>query len=320
MKTWQNKSSSELIFHVPVLLQEVVENLLTDLEGIYVDATLGTGGHAEAISEKLKSPGFLVGLDRDAQILEIAKNRLAMFKEKISFHHTSFSKLKNTLEEMRIEKICGILFDLGLSNYHLESSRGFSYQKDSQLDMRFDQTQKTTAREVVNDLSAEELIRIFFEFGQEKYSRRIARAIVRAREKRFLTTTFQLREIIEKTIIKKNAHKTLSRIFQALRIYVNQELEELKQGLEQAIKVLKLQGKIAVISYHSLEDRITKHIFRHYSSFCICPPGLSICSCGRKAILKIDTHKALQPTEKEIHSNPQARSAKLRLATKIGEL
>jgi 16S rRNA (cytosine1402-N4)-methyltransferase len=306
------------IYHKPVLKDKVVEYLVTDRSGIYLDATIGTGGHAETILEELNEWGKLLGIDKDEDSLEIAQRRLRRFGKKVNFFHQSYSSIPELLNSLKIEKIDGIIMDLGLSSYQLERpERGFTYSQNGPLDMRFDKREGKNAFEVVNKYSFEELVRIFKEYGEEKFSKRIAQAIIQNRKVKRIETTKELRDIITSILRTKDDIKTLSRIFQALRIEVNDELSELEKGLENGIKALATGGRICVISYHSLEDRIVKEKFNQLSKGCICPPEYPACVCGGKRVLRVLTRKPVIPEEKEIKENPKSRSAKLRAAEKL---
>ncbi|HEX9917438.1 MAG TPA: 16S rRNA (cytosine(1402)-N(4))-methyltransferase RsmH [candidate division Zixibacteria bacterium] len=305
--------------HIPVLLSEVTEYLIVDRSGIYVDATVGEGGHAYAILSGLDQRGKLICTDRDEQAIRKAKSNLAEFGKQVVFQKLYFSQLEDFLKELKIDNLSGVLFDLGISSAQIENvHRGFSYLSDGPLDMRMDQAQSKTAADVVNSYDPKELARIFFELGEERFSRRIASAIVRARKKREIRTTGHLREIIENKVNPKHKIKSLARIFQALRIEINQELEELKRGLKTAVDFLKPEGRVCVITYHSLEDRIVKNQFRRLSQTCNCPPYFPICRCGQKQVLRVLTKKPIVPSLEEIKANPKSRSAKLRVAAKLG--
>jgi 16S rRNA (cytosine1402-N4)-methyltransferase len=305
--------------HIPVLLSEVTEYLIVDRSGIYLDATVGEGGHAYAILSRLNQRGKLICTDRDEQAIQKAKSNLAEFGKQAVFQKLYFSQLEDFLKESKIDNLNGFLFDLGISSAQIENvHRGFSYLADGPLDMRMDQAQTKTAADVVNSYDPKELTKIFFEWGEERFSKRIASAIVRAREKREIRTTGQLREIIENKVNPKYKIKSLARIFQALRIEVNQELEELKRGLKTAVDFLKPESRVCVITYHSLEDRIVKNQFRRLSQTCNCPPYFPICRCGQKQVLRILTKKPIVPSPEEIKINPKSRSAKLRVAVKLG--
>ena len=307
------------IYHKPALKEKVIECLITDRSGTYVDATLGTGGHAEAVLEELNEGGKLLGIDRDSDSLRISKERLRRFGKKVDFFNQSYSHLPEILKSQNLEKISGVLFDLGLSSYQLENpERGFSYSIYGPLDMRFDQSEGTKALDVVNEYTAEELTRIFKEYGEERFSKKIAQAIVQNRRIKKIETTKELKDIVKSILKTKGDIKTLSRIFQALRIEVNDELSELKNGLDAGIEALAPGGRVCVISYHSVEDRIVKSRFFELAKGCSCPPDFPVCTCGGKKVLKILTRKPVIPDEKEIEENPRARSAKLRVAEKIG--
>ena len=304
--------------HKPVLLREVLENLLTSKSGIFVDATLGTGGHAEAIVSHLGPKGRLICIDRDESLLEIAKKRLDKYKHKVKFGHLRFSQIKDFVLALKIKEVSGFLFDPGVCSLHLDDpQRGFSFQSDGHLDMRMDLSQSKTAEFVVNNYSLSDLTKILFEFGQERFSKRIARAIVKQREKNKISTTFQLRRLVESKVNPRYRIKSLARVFQAIRIEVGDELEELRKGLVQAIELLAPQGRLCVISYHSLEHRIIKEIIKREAKGCVCPPDFPECLCGAKATLRMVTRKPVVPSAQEIEDNPRARSAKLWIAEKL---
>lgn len=280
---------------------------------------MGTGGHAEAVLEELSERGKLLGIDRDNDSLKISKERLRRFGKKVDFFNQSYSHLPEILESQNLETISGVLFDLGLSSYQLENpERGFSYSIEGPLDMRFDRSEGTKALDVVNEYTAEELARIFKEYGEERFSKRIAQAIVLNRKIKKIESTEELKDIVKSVLKTKGDVKTLSRIFQALRIEVNEELSELKKGLDAGIEALVPGGRVCVISYHSLEDRIVKNRFSELAKGCTCPPNFPVCTCGGKKLLKILTRKPVIPDEKEIQENTRARSARLRVAEKIG--
>jgi 16S rRNA (cytosine1402-N4)-methyltransferase len=307
------------IYHNPVLREKVIECLITDRSGTYIDATLGTGGHAEAILEELDEEGKLLGIDRDNDSLKISKGRLRRFGKKVEFLNQSYSHLPEISKSQNLERISGVLFDLGLSSYQLDNpERGFSYSAEGPLDMRFDQEEGKKAFDVINEYCVEELTRIFKEYGEERFSKKIAQAIVQNRKVKKIESTKELKDIVKSILKTKGDTKTLSRVFQALRIEVNDELSELKAGLDAGIEVLVPEGRVCVISYHSLEDRIVKKRFSDLAKGCICPPDFPICTCGGKKVLRILTRKPVIPDEKEIEENPRARSAKLRVAEKIG--
>jgi 16S rRNA (cytosine1402-N4)-methyltransferase len=314
------------VMHKPVLLKEVLENLLISKSGIYFDATTGTGGHAEVIVSHLEPEGKLICIDRDESSLEIAKKRLDKYKDNVKFGHFCFSQIKDFVLALKIKEISGFLFDLGVSSLHLDDpQRGFSFQSDGPLDMRMDLSQSKTASAVVNNYSLSDLTRIFFEFGQERFSKRIAGAIVRQREKKQISTTFELRKLVESKVNPRYRIKSLARAFQAIRIEVNDEIEELKKGLDQAISLLAPQGRLCIASYHSLEHGIIKEIIRREVKGRVCPSDSSVFPYGRthvpvgeaKATLRMVTKKPIVPSAQEIKDNPRARSAKLWVAEKL---
>ena len=302
--------------HQPVLVNEVVENLLTEQSEIILDATVGAGGHAEAILTKFK--GKLIGIDRDQSALQIAERRLVRFKNRVKFGHLRFSQIGDFLSSLNIKEVSGFLFDLGLCSLHLDDpQRGFSFQSDGPLDMRMDQSQPKSAMEVVNNYSVLELTTILFKFGQERFSHKIARAMENLRRRTPITTTSQLRNLVESVVNPRYRIKSLARVFQAIRIEVNDELDELKEGLKTAIDSLAPGGRLGVISYHSLEHGLIKDKLRRESKGCICPPDLPICGCGTKATLRMITKKPIVPSPEEKEENPRSRSAKLWVAEKL---
>ncbi len=304
--------------HQPVLVREVLENLLSEKSKILIDATVGTGGHAEAILTKLKGKARLICIDRDENALKIAKRRLARHKNQVRFAHLRFSQIEDFLSSLNIKEVSGVLFDLGLCSLHLENKeRGFSFQLDGPLDMRMDRSQSKSAFEVVNHYLLSDLTRILYKFGQERFSKKIARSIVDKRRKAPILTTFQLRGLVESVINPRYRIKSLARVFMAIRIEVNDELAELREGLKQAIRLLAPGGILCVISYHSLEHRLIKERMRRESKGCICPPNLPVCVCGAKATLRMITTKPIIPSPEETEKNPKARSAKLWVAEKL---
>ncbi|HID94557.1 MAG TPA: 16S rRNA (cytosine(1402)-N(4))-methyltransferase RsmH [Candidatus Latescibacteria bacterium] len=306
-------------FHTPVLTKEVVDNLVTDRSGVYVDGTVGGGGHALEILHRLDQKGRLIAMDCDPEAVGCAEETLAKFKGKVSIHLEDFRNLGNILEQEGTRQISGILLDLGVSSHQLDSpQRGFSYRFEGPLDMRMNPLRSKTASDVINTYSEEELTHIFFQYGEERFARRIAAGICRLRRQKQIETTLQLRKIIEATTPRRGMIKRLSRIFQAIRIEVNDELKTLESILNNCIHFLKIGGRICVISYHSLEDRMVKLTFNEYARGCICPPHLPVCVCKRKKILKIIGRGAVFPSAQEKSVNPRARSARLRVAEKIG--
>jgi 16S rRNA (cytosine1402-N4)-methyltransferase len=302
--------------HHPVLYNEIIHLLQPHRSGLYVDGTVGAGGHAWGILKASEPDGLLLGFDVDAFALEIARKHLEEFSDRASLVQASFLKLSDQLNEMGWHQVDGILLDLGLSSMQLDiPERGFSFRNDALLDMRFDQNNPVRAIDLVNNLPEDELADLLYTFGEERKSRQIARAIVRARP---IETTHQLANVVASAIRSGRSRiHPATRTFQALRIEVNQELDALKKVLPQAIRSLKPGGRLAVISYHSLEDRIVKHFFRDESKDCVCPPKQLVCDCGHKASVKILTKRPIRPTEGEISENPRARSARLRFVEKL---
>jgi 16S rRNA (cytosine1402-N4)-methyltransferase len=301
--------------HRPVLYHEIILALQPKNKGLYVDGTLGAGGHARGILEACAPDGRLLGLDVDPQALALARKTLAPYGGRAHLTQASYDSLNETLREIGWEIVDGILLDLGLSSMQLDTpERGFSFQHDAPLDMRFDPASPTTAADLVNTLPQEELADLIYRYGEERGSRRIAQALVRARP---LRTTRQLAAVIESVIPRRGHIHPATQTFQALRIAVNQELERVENFLPQAVAALKSAGRLAIISFHSLEDRIVKEYFRRESRDCICPPRQPVCTCGHKATLKEISRKPITPGEAEIKANPRARSAKLRVVEKI---
>lgn len=302
--------------HQPVLYQEIIHALKPKPGGNYVDGTLGAGGHAWGILQASEPGGRLLGLDLDPVALAIAGEKLAAFGERAILRQASFATLQEQLNEVGWESVDGILLDLGLSSMQLDTpARGFSFQADAPLDMRFDPRSPTTAADLVNTLQEKDLADLLYEFGEERRSRQIARAIVRQRP---IRTTKELADIVARAnrSSKRGIHPA-TRTFQALRIAVNQELDALEQVLPQVVAALRPGGRIAVIAFHSLEDRIVKQYFRLESRDCICPPEQPICTCEHTASLKEIVRRPIRPNDAEIERNPRARSARLRVAERI---
>ncbi|WP_129596451.1 16S rRNA (cytosine(1402)-N(4))-methyltransferase RsmH [Anaerophilus nitritogenes] len=307
--------------HVSVLLEECIENLNIKPNGIYVDGTLGGGGHSQKICEKLGKEGLLIGIDQDQEALCAAQNRLRGYENKKLFVHDNFSNIKNILKNSNIEKIDGVLLDLGVSSYQLdEESRGFSYMHDAPLDMRMDKRATFTAKEIVNDYDEKELGRIIKEYGEDKWAKRIASFIVKERASKPIETTGELVDIIKKAIpasARREGPHPAKRTFQAIRIEVNNELGILEDTVREVSEKLNQEGRICIITFHSLEDRIIKNVFKDLSTACKCPPQYPICQCGGVAILKRISRKPILPSDREVEENPRSRSAKLRVAQKI---
>ena len=308
--------------HIPVLLDEVIENLNIKENGIYIDGTLGGAGHSKYILNKLSS-GVLIGIDKDIDAIKISEKRLLEDKNsktKVILIHDKYENIKDILYKLKIPKVDGILLDLGVSSYQLDvKERGFSYKEDGPLDMRMDQRQEKTAEIILNLYTEEELSNIIFEYGEERYSRKIAAEIVRIRQNSPIKTIKQLTDIIESVIpFNKKEGNRSKRTFQALRIETNDELKNLGKTIEDGIKLLKDGGRMLVISFHSLEDRIIKQKFIELEGRCICPKDLPICSCNPISYGKIITKKIITPSKKEIEQNRRSHSAKLRVFEKKG--
>ena len=302
--------------HVSVLLNETLEGLAIKPNGTYVDCTLGGGGHSHAIGERLSSEGMIIGLDQDVAALEAASQRLSDLACRVKVINTNFSNLKQALQEAGINKVDGFVFDLGVSSHQLDTAeRGFSYMQDGPLDMRMNQTGTLTAETIVNTYSSEDLYRIIWDYGEERWAKRIVQFIIVAREESPIVTTFQLVDIIKRAIpakARQDGPHPAKRTFQALRIEVNQEL----QIFVDAVSMLQPGGRIAVITFHSLEDRITKQTFKELAQGCACPPNLPVCVCHHVPTVKAK-NKAIEPSDKEVDENPRSRSAKLRVAVKL---
>ena len=306
--------------HVPVLLQECLGALNIRPDGIYVDGTLGRAGHSLEIVKRLTT-GRLIGIDRDETAIAAAQERLADYRDRVPLVHSNFDRIGDLLAELHIDGADGMLFDLGVSSPQLDDAeRGFSYMHDAPLDMRMDRTAYLTARQVVNGWSYEELRRILFEYGEERYAPAIARRIVQSREQRPIETTLELVDIIKSAMppqaLREKQHPA-KRSFQAIRIAVNGELDALPPMLEAATAHLNRGGRLAVISFHSLEDRIIKKTLQELATGCTCPPEFPVCVCGKKPKLKLVSRKPIVSGEEELEHNPRARSAKLRVAEKL---
>ena len=306
--------------HVSVLLNETLEGLAIKPDGTYVDCTLGGGGHSHAIGERLSTEGMIIGLDQDVAALEAASRRLSDLSCQVKVIQTNFSNLKNALQGAGIHKVDGFVFDLGVSSHQLDTAdRGFSYMQDGPLDMRMNQSGALTAETIVNTYSSEDLYRIIWDCGEERWAKRIVQFILEAREEAPIMTTFQLVNIIKRAIpakARQDGPHPAKRTFQALRIEVNQELQILHDAFVDAVSMLQAGGRIAVITFHSLEDRITKQTFKELAQGCTCPPNLPVCVCHHVPLVKAK-NKAIEPTKDEVEENPRSRSAKLRVAVKV---
>ncbi|MEJ5305576.1 MAG: 16S rRNA (cytosine(1402)-N(4))-methyltransferase RsmH [Ignavibacteria bacterium] len=301
-------------FHKPVLLDTVLDFLITDINGIYFDGTLGGGGYSEAILNKLSREGRLIATDLDDAAINFCKKKFES-ENRITIVKENFKNIKQILEDLKIEKINGAVLDLGISSYQIDTaSEGFSYRFETDFDLRFDKSKGTPAYEIINDLEAKEIADILRTYGEEKFAFKIAREIENYTKKKKIRTTKEIVEIVSKVTPRHKLNDTLSRIFQAFRIYVNDELENLKEFLNDVVDLVKSGGRIVIVSYHSLEDRIVKEFFNQNSQECSCPPEYDRCICGKKLRLKKLTKKIITPSDEEIKLNPRSRSAKLRAA------
>ncbi len=303
--------------HQSVLLQESVDGLEIRPEGIYVDGTLGGGGHAWEICRRLSEKGRLIGIDQDGCAICAATERLLEFQDKVTIVRSNFSEMPSVLQELGVKKVDGILLDLGVSSYQLDTvERGFTYRVDAPLDMRMDERQAMTAADLLNQSEEAELFHIIRDYGEEKFAKNIAKHICIERKKKTIETTGELVEIIDHAIpakVRRNGGHPAKRTFQAIRIALNKELEVLENSLDQMIKLLNPGGRICVITFHSLEDRIVKSIFRRNENPCTCPSSFPVCVCGKKPTGHVVTRKPLLPGEKEQQENMRAKSAKLRI-------
>lgn len=308
-------------YHVPVLLEPVIKLLNVQAGGTYADCTVGGGGHSEAIIRAFGAKGRLIGLDQDPEAIRAAGRRLEFASDRITLVNTNFESLPSVLRDLNVERVDGVLMDLGVSSHQLnEGERGFSYNQDAPLDMRMDPRRPVSARDLVNEAPREELTRIIREYGEERWASRIAEFIVRARAQAPVETTGQLVDIIKAAIpagARREGPHPAKRTFQALRIAVNDELAVLKRGLEGAFEVLAPGGRLAAISFHSLEDRIIKQTFHDWTIECRCPPDLPVCVCGGKARGRLIMRKPVTAATAELEENPRSRSAKLRVIEKV---
>ncbi|MDD3403461.1 MAG: 16S rRNA (cytosine(1402)-N(4))-methyltransferase RsmH [Hespellia sp.] len=303
--------------HISVLLHETVDGLKVKPEGIYVDATLGGGGHAFEVCKQLTGKGRFIGIDQDAAAIAAASVRLGDFGERVTVIRSNYCEMKSKLHEIGIDKVDGIVLDLGVSSYQLDTAeRGFSYRVDAPLDMRMDQRQETTAKDIVNNYSEMDLFRVIRDYGEDKFAKNIAKHIVIEREKGTIETTGQLIEIIRHAIpmkVQKTTGHPAKRTFQAIRIELNRELEVLRDSLDTMIDMLNPGGRICIITFHSLEDRIVKSSFRKNENPCICPSNFPACVCGKVSKGSVVTRKPILPSEEEMEENSRSKSAKLRI-------
>lgn len=309
--------------HTPVLAEESIKNLSIKKDGIYIDGTAGGGGHSRLIAERLSEHGRLVAIDRDADAVEAARERLKGMCCRVDFVHGNYAQIKDILEELQISSIDGALLDLGVSSFQLDNAeRGFSYMHDAPLDMRMNRDEEFSAADVVNNYSENELYEVIKKYGEERWAKRIAKFIVESRTEARISTTGQLVEIIKKAVpagARRDGHHPAKRTFQAIRIEVNDELKGVERATKDFIDVLNMNGRLCVITFHSLEDRIVKNIFKERANPCTCPSEFPVCVCGKKADVRIITKKPVVPSIEEVNDNPRARSAKLRCLEKTAE-
>ena len=304
----------EVEYHKPVLFDEVMENIISEGDAVYVDCTLGGGGHTEGILERSSEGSKVIGIDQDKEAINFAKERLKKYGNKIEIFQDNFRNLDTVIYLAGHNKVDRILMDIGVSSNQLDNlERGFSYRYDAKLDMRMDRNLKISAYEVVNDFSEKEIADIIYKYGEEPKSRKIAKNIVEYRKNKKIETTLELSEIIIKSIGKSMKKHPSKRTFQAIRIFVNKELEVLEEALDKAVKLLNDNGKLLVITFHSLEDRMVKEKFREYENPCTCPPEIPICVCNKKSLGKVVTRKPIIAKESEVNENNRAHSAKLRI-------
>ena len=306
--------------HKSVLLNEIIKNLSIKEDGTYVDATLGGAGHALEVCRHLSEKGHFIGIDQDEDAIESSKLRLKDYMDRVDIVKSNYVNIKNILESLNVDKVDGIYIDLGVSSYQLDNAeRGFSYRFDSALDMRMDKSLDITAQDIVNDYSEQELYRIIKNYGEDIFAKNIAKHIVIARKEKRIESGLELVEIIKRAIPKKfqiTSGHPAKRTFQAIRIELNKELEVLENSLETMIDLLKPNGRLLVISFHSLEDRIVKNIFKRCENPCTCPKNFPVCVCGNKSKGKVLMRKPILPSEEELEANPRAKSAKLRIFVK----
>lgn len=303
--------------HISVLLPETIEGLNIKPDGIYADGTLGGGGHASEVAARLTEGGRLIGIDQDADAIAAAGERLKPFGDRVTIVRDNYVNMKQVLADLGIEAVDGICLDLGVSSYQLDTAeRGFSYMEDAPLDMRMDRREDRTAADLVNECPEQELFRIIRDYGEDRFAKNIAKHIVKARERRPIRTTGELADIIRGAIPMKiqvtGGHPAM-RTFQALRIALNRELQVLEDSIDEMIGLLNPGGRLCIITFHSLEDRIVKNGFRRNESPCTCPPGFPVCVCGKKSRGTVITRKPILPTKEEAEENPRSRSAKLRI-------
>lgn len=305
-------------YHIPVLYKETLDNLVINPDGVYVDCTLGGGGHSEGILSRLSEKGRLICIDQDQAAIDYAKERLKEYQGKFQIFKDNFKNIDTVIYMAGYDKVDGILMDIGVSSKQLDDGeRGFSYKYSARLDMRMDKSSPLSAYEVVNEYSEEELRRIIFEYGEERYARKIAKWIVEDRSQKAIETTEELAKLVAKAIPGKHKKHPAKKTFQAIRIEVNKELDVLTEAMDKGIKMLKTKGRMAIITFHSLEDRIVKNHFRDLTVECICPKEIPICMCNHKATVKLITRKPIEPSNDEVDENNRAHSSKLRVCEKL---
>lgn len=308
--------------HKSVLLDETIEGLAIKPDGIYVDGTLGGGGHSYHICRNLSKQGRLIGIDQDDAAITAATARLQEFADRVTIVRSNYCNMKTVLHDLGIEKVDGIVLDLGVSSYQLDTvERGFSYKYDTDLDMRMDRRQSLTAKEIVNSYSEKDLFRIFRDYGEEQFAQNIAKHIVKNRQEKEIQTTYELNDIIKAAIpakMRTNGHPS-KRVFQAIRIECNKELDVLRDTMDTMVSLLNPRGRLSIITFHSLEDRIVKSAFRKYENPCTCPPEFPVCVCGKKPLGKSVSRKPILPGKEELETNSRSKSAKLRVFEKTAE-
>lgn len=308
----------ECEYHIPVLYEETLDNLVTNTDGVYVDGTLGGGGHSEGIVKRLSEKGVLISIDQDQNAIDFAGKRLEKYGDRVKIFKSNFQEMDSVVYMAGYDKVDGIMMDIGVSSKQLDDpERGFSYKYNTRLDMRMDKSMPISAYEVINNYEEEEISRIIYEYGEERYARKIAKYIVHNREEKAIETTGDLVAVIKKAIKGHPKKHPAKKTFQAIRIEVNKELDVLKNVIDKAVNLLKPGGRLAIITFHSLEDRIVKQKFKELSTDCLCPSHLLVCQCNHKATVKRVTRKPIIPNTDELEFNNRAHSSKLRVVEKL---
>lgn len=319
-----NENKNKTFNHYSVMLNETVDGLKVRPDGVYVDGTLGGGGHADRVLLMLGASGRYIGIDQDSDAIVAASKRLEAYSDRLTIVRSNYEDMKNVVNRLGIERVDGIVLDLGVSSYQLDTAdRGFSYKLEAPLDMRMDSRNTTTAYDIVNGYSEMELYRIIRDYGEDSFAKNIAKHIVRARAEKNIETTTELAEIIKNAIpakVRAGKGHPAKQTFQAIRIELNRELDVLKNTLDQMVDLLAPGGRLCIITFHSLEDRIVKNAFRKFENPCICPPGFPVCTCGAVSKGKIITRKPIVPSEKELEENNRSKSAKLRIFEKTSSM